>query len=57
MKRLFNGLGKKGRAMMWFCLIGGGYMATEHKKLCKSVSSEVREIHRGIKHNFEKIKK
>ena len=34
--------------------IGGGYMAMEHKKLYKSVSSEVREIHRGIKHNFEK---
>ena len=26
MKRLFNGLGKKGRTMMWFCLIGTGYV-------------------------------
>ncbi len=26
MKALFNGLGKKGRAMMWFCLIGAGYI-------------------------------
>ena len=26
MKRLFNGLGKKGRAMMVLCLIGGGYI-------------------------------
>lgn len=26
MKRLFNGLGKKGRAMMVICLIGGGYI-------------------------------
>lgn len=33
--------------------IGSGYMATEHKKLCKSVSPEVREIHGGIKHNFK----
>ena len=26
MKRLFNGLGKKGRAMMVICLIGCGYI-------------------------------
>lgn len=26
MKRLFNGLGKKGRAMMTLCLIGAGYI-------------------------------
>ena len=26
MKRLFNGLGKKGRAMMVICLIGTGYV-------------------------------
>ena len=26
MKRLFNGLGKKGRAMMVLCLISGGYI-------------------------------
>ena len=26
MKRLFNGLGKKGRAMMVLCLICGGYI-------------------------------
>jgi hypothetical protein len=26
MKRLFNGLGKKGRAMMVICLIAGGYI-------------------------------
>jgi hypothetical protein len=26
MKRLFNGLGKKGRAMMVLCLIGTGYV-------------------------------
>jgi hypothetical protein len=26
MKRLFNGLGKKGRAMMVVCLIGAGYV-------------------------------
>lgn len=26
MKRLFNGLGKKGRAMMVLCLIVAGYM-------------------------------
>jgi hypothetical protein len=34
--------------------IGSGYIALERKKLCKSVSQEVREIHSGIKHNFEK---
>lgn len=34
--------------------IGSGYIALEHKKLCKSVSKEVMEIHSGIKHNFEK---
>lgn len=28
MKRLFYNLGKKGRIMMWFCLIGGGYFLT-----------------------------
>lgn len=26
MKRLFNGLGKKGRIMMWICLISVGYI-------------------------------
>lgn len=26
MKRIFNGLGKKGRAMMTICLIGTGYV-------------------------------
>lgn len=26
MKRLFNGLGKKGRIMMVLCLIAGGYI-------------------------------
>ena len=37
--------------------IGSGYIALEHKKLCKSVSLEVREIHSGIKQRmFELIK-
>ena len=37
--------------------IGSGYIALEHKKLCKNVSPEVREIHSGIKQRmFELIK-
>jgi hypothetical protein len=27
--------------------IGSGYIGTEHKKLCKNVSVEVRKIHGG----------
>ena len=32
--------------------IGSGYMATEHKKLCKNAKPEVREIHKGINKNI-----
>jgi predicted Rdx family selenoprotein len=44
----------KSRIEMGYCpyckrYIGSGYIALEHKKLCKSVSPEVREIHSGIK--------
>ena len=48
----------KSRIEMGYCpyckrYIGSGYIALEHKKLCKNVSPEVREIHSGIKQNFE----